>query len=162
MGSPPAGTGMSPLWRGRSQSWCGGGALPATYSWALFHAQHWLWNHTPEDRGWKLFYSGVAQDEKHQAGLGILTSPWMAASVLEFSPMHERVASLQLQVAGRKALTVVGAYTPNSSSEYQAFLGSLCSVLERVPPGGSTVDRPGWLFPFLKKGDRRVSLGDMA
>ncbi|KAK0143170.1 Ankyrin-2 [Merluccius polli] len=43
---------------------------------------------------------------------------------LQFSPVNKRVASMRLQVEG-KALTVVCAYAPNTSSEYSAFLESL-------------------------------------
>ncbi len=55
---------------------------------------------------WTLSFSGVSQGEKRQANVGILTSPRLSAAVLDFSPLNERVSSMQLQVAGRKALTV--------------------------------------------------------
>lgn len=38
------------------------------------------------ERGWTLSFSGVAQGERHHAGVGILTSPWLSSAVLEFSP----------------------------------------------------------------------------
>lgn len=44
--------------------------------------------------------------------------------MLKFSPVNERVASVRLQVAGRKVLSVVVAYTPNSGADYPAFLDS--------------------------------------
>uniref|UniRef100_A0A3B3HQU3 Reverse transcriptase domain-containing protein n=1 Tax=Oryzias latipes TaxID=8090 RepID=A0A3B3HQU3_ORYLA len=46
--------------------------------------------------------------------------------------------SLRLRV-GDRSLTVVSAYGPNSSSEYQAFLVSLEGVLESAPTGDSIV-----------------------
>ena len=75
------------------------------------------------DRGWTLFFSGVAQGARRRAGVGILTNPRLSAATLEFTPVDERVASLRLRVMGGKTLTVVCAYAPNSSSEYSAFLG---------------------------------------
>lgn len=49
-------------------------------------------------------YGGEGTEARHRAGVGILTSPWLRANVLEFSPENERVASVQLQVTGGKAL----------------------------------------------------------
>ncbi len=51
------------------------------------------------------------------------TSPQLSPAVLEFSLKNRRAPSVQLQVARKKALTVVCAYVPNSSSEYPAFTG---------------------------------------
>ncbi|KAK5875618.1 hypothetical protein CesoFtcFv8_026682 [Champsocephalus esox] len=91
------------------------------------------------DRGWTLFFSGVAHGVRRRAGVGILTSPRLGASLLEFTPVDERVASLRLRVMGGKTLTVVCAYAPNSSSEYSAFLETLERVLYGAPEGDSLV-----------------------
>ena len=91
------------------------------------------------DRGWTLFFSGVAQGVRRRAGVGILTSPRLSAATLEFTPVDERVASLRLRVVGGKTLTVVCAYAPNRSSEYSAFLETLIGVLHGAPVGDSIV-----------------------
>jgi len=101
------------------------------------------------DRGWTLSYSEVANGERLRAGVGILTRSQLGASVLEFSPVSERVASLRLRVTGGKLLTFVFEYSPNSSSNYPAVLESLCGVLDWVSPwafhcsSGRLSDRPG-------------------
>ncbi|KAI3364048.1 hypothetical protein L3Q82_010874 [Scortum barcoo] len=62
--------------------------------------------------GWTLHYSGVAQGER-RAGVGLLIAPQLSHHVLEF--------------------------TPNSSTEYPAFLESLEGVLDGAPTGDSIV-----------------------
>ena len=90
------------------------------------------------ERGWTLFYSGVARGERRRAGVGLLIAPRLSRHVLEFSPVNERVVSLRLRAGGR-SLTVVSAYGPNSSAEYPAFLEALGGVLESAPTGDSVV-----------------------
>ena len=90
------------------------------------------------ERGWTLFYSGVAHGERRRAGVGLLIAPQLSRHVLEFSPLDGRVASLRLRV-GDRTLTVVSAYGPSGSAEYLAFLGSLGGVLQSAPTGDSIV-----------------------
>ena len=66
------------------------------------------------ERGWTLFYSGFACGERRRAGVGLLIAPQLSCHVLEFTPVNERVVSLNLWV-GDRSLTVVSAYGPNSS-----------------------------------------------
>ena len=91
------------------------------------------------DRDWTLFFSGVAHGLRRKAGVALLVSPQLSASVLEFSPVDERVASLRLRVEGGKSLTVVCAYAPNSSAEYPAFLENVSGALYGAPAGDSVV-----------------------
>ena len=41
------------------------------------------------DRGWTLFFFGVAEGVRRRASVGILTNPWLSAVVLEFTPVDE-------------------------------------------------------------------------
>ncbi len=45
------------------------------------------------EKGWTLFYSGVAHGERRRAGVGLLIAAQLSCHVLEFSPVNERVAS---------------------------------------------------------------------
>ena len=49
------------------------------------------------EKGWTLSYTGVAYVERRRADVGILTSPRLNASTLEFSLVSERVASFVLR-----------------------------------------------------------------
>ena len=86
------------------------------------------------ERGWTLFYSGVARSERRRAGVGLLIAPQLSHHVLA----DERVASLRLRV-GDRSLTVVSAYWLNGRAEYPTFLEALGGVLESAPTGDSVV-----------------------
>lgn len=105
---------------------------------AHFYSQFGLWNPTLE-RGWTFCYTLELSRERCRTGVGILTSPWLYMSVLEFSLANERADSLQLHDAGGKVLTMVYAHAPNISSDYLAFLESFHGVLEGVAYGDSLV-----------------------
>ncbi|GAA6099379.1 uncharacterized protein LOC120491749, partial [Tachysurus ichikawai] len=90
------------------------------------------------ERGWTLYYSGVARGERRRSGVGLLIAPQLSRHVLEFTPVNERVVSLRLRV-GDRSLTVICAYGPNGSVEYPTFLASLGGVLESAPTGDSVV-----------------------
>ena len=49
---------------------------------------------SPLERGWTLFFSGVAGGERRRAGVAVLVSPRLEACTLGFTPVDERVASL--------------------------------------------------------------------
>ena len=67
-----------------------------------------------------------------QAGVGILTSPWLADRVVEWIPMGGRVAVLRVRLE-TKTLSLVQAYAPNLEAEYAAFLDEVDAALEKVP-----------------------------
>lgn len=74
-------------------------------------------------RGWTKGLD-VACGEQRRAGVGLLFAQWLRTCVLEFTPVNERVVSLNIWVGDRTS-TVILAYGPNSSDEYPAFLESL-------------------------------------
>ena len=109
------------------------------------------------DRGWTLFFSGVAKGLRRQVGVGILTSPWLSAAVLEFTLVNERVASLHLR-AGGETLTVVSAYAPNSSSEYASFLEVLAGGLCGLPGVFQWACRQWWRYLEGRDWEERLPL----
>lgn len=83
------------------------------------------------ERGWTLFYAGVAPGKRQRAGVGIVLAPRFSACTLGFSQLNERVVSLRLWV-GERVLTVVCAHAPNGSSEYRPFLEALGKALTQI------------------------------
>ncbi|KAI3354102.1 hypothetical protein L3Q82_018654 [Scortum barcoo] len=68
------------------------------------------------ERGWTLHYSGVAQGEWRQAGAGLLiASPAQGRHVLEFTPVNERVASLQPSGRGGRLFVPMGRMAVQSA-----------------------------------------------
>ena len=123
---------------GRSQSWC---ARLRSFLLDIFGltSTHGLDSGTsPLERGWTLFHSGVAHDERRTAAVCILIAPRLCACTLGFTPVDKRVTSLRLRVGGR-VLTDLCAYSPKISSEYPPFLESLGEALESAPAGDSLV-----------------------
>lgn len=116
--------------------------VPTNYSWANYNTRF-------IERSWTWFFSGVVPGERHR--VGIFTSRWPSSRVLEFSAVNKRVASMQLQVAGGKVLSVVVVYAPNYSADYPAFLGSLGGVLKGLPSRD----------PKVVPGDFKTCLGNV-
>ncbi len=59
------------------------------------------------ERGWTLYYSGVAHGERRRADVGLLIAPQLSCHVLEFTPVNKRVASLRLRVGTGLSLSCV-------------------------------------------------------
>lgn len=83
-------------------------------------------------QGWTLYYAGVDPSVRSQAGVGILTSPRLADSVVEWVPISSRVGLLRLHLPEGKNLAIVQAYAPNAVAEYTAFLDDLEQGFARV------------------------------
>ena len=73
-----------------------------------------------------------------QAGVGILTSPRLSDCVSDWIPLGSRVCMLKLKVLDR-SLCILQIYTPNATSEYQAFVDEVNDALLRVSGTESTV-----------------------
>lgn len=73
----------------------GGREIPT--SWAHLNAWLGLCNQ-PLGEGWTLFHSVVGHSERHQAGVDLLITPWFSVSMLEFTLVNMRIASLQFRV----------------------------------------------------------------
>ena len=83
------------------------------YSEAHLCTQRGLWSQTPR-KGLDSLIPQSCPDRKAPGGFGY---PWLSTSMLKFSQVSERVTSLQLQVAAGKALIMVCAFAPDSSSD---------------------------------------------
>ena len=90
------------------------------------------------DGGWKLFYCGSDPSMTVQAGVGILTSPWLSDCVSDWIPLRSRVCILKLKVLDW-SLCLLQVYAPNVTSEYQAFVDEVNDALLRVSPTESTI-----------------------
>ena len=107
------------------------------------------------ERGWTLYFSGVAQGVRRQVGVGILISPRLSAAMLEFSPVNERL--VQQLLSGKvpgvdeirpemlKALDLVGLLWLTRLFNVAWGSGTVASVWHT-----------GVVVPIFKKGDRRV------
>lgn len=99
-----------------------GGVLTARNSGAYLHTQSGLWNSTPGLSFW------LQWEAASWFGLAYTVAPQLSCSVLEFSPVNDRVTSLHVQVRDR-SLTVVSAYELNSSAHNSAFLEEYWKVV---------------------------------
>ena len=67
--------------------------------------------------------------------MGILTSPRLADSVIEWKSISDRVALIRLRMERVGVLAVVQVYGPNDESDYDAFLEEVDGVLQGIPKG---------------------------
>ena len=74
------------------------------------------------DRGWTLFSSGVAKGVRHRAGMGILTSQPLSATVLRFTLLDERDESINSFIK----------YFFLSCSMYNCFLAYVYKILWEI------------------------------
>ena len=90
------------------------------------------------DGGWKFFYFSAGLSMSAQAGVGILTSPRLPDCVSDWIPLRSRVCIFKLKVLDL-SLCLLEVYSPNTTSEYQAFVDEVNGALLRVSPTESTV-----------------------
>ena len=119
------------------------------------------------NKRWQLFYSSVDPTLHAQAGMGILTNPWLPERVVEWRPINERVALLMLKLK-EKTLALVQVYAQNTESEYAPFLDEVLGVLEGIPGTDSIVlledfnahvgnDTQRWKGVIGKNGDSDIN-----
>lgn len=80
-----------------------------TYRWAHLHTQHWFWNQTPGEGLDSLLFLSCPECEALGGFVDTHKPPRLSPAMLEFSLKNQRVASMRLQVAEKKALTIVCA-----------------------------------------------------
>ena len=88
--------------------------------------------------GWKLFFSGADPSMSAKAGVGILTRPRLSDCVSDWIPFGSRVCMLKLKVLDW-SLCLLQIYSPNTTSEYQAFVDYVNDALLQVSATESTV-----------------------
>ena len=90
--------------------------------------------------GWKILYSGVDAAMSAQAGVGLLVSPKMTESVVDWVPLGGRVCLLKLRLQERSLCTsILQVYAPNIDSQYEAFLKEVEVALIHVTSSESLV-----------------------
>ena len=87
--------------------------------------------------GYTFFWSGKANDEPREAGVGFAIRTSLV-SKLETLPkgISERLVMMRIPLAGKTHLTLVSAYAPTMvypEEEKEKFYQSLCSAIQSIP-----------------------------
>lgn len=133
VGPPPARIGIGfryiLRWAGSqtTRGSVGGRTVETRYS-SHSYTKPRVWNQTKLlERGWSLFFSRVAQGERNRVGVVILTSPWLIANVLEFSPANGSVSGLlRVSVWGVGKVGVHKYYNTLGQRSIDQFCGRIC------------------------------------
>ena len=84
--------------------------------------------------GETLLYSGK-NEERHEAGVGVLLSKKAANSLLEWNPMSDRIITARFESRFKK-VPIIMCYAPTNTSEEEnknSFYAQLQSVLDKIP-----------------------------